>query len=110
MKKKNENDVSDQVAKKDAGKLQLTLVPREVIRAIAVVRMYGNRKYPEGGVDNWKNVSAQRYKDALFRHLLEYLDNPYKVDEESGLPHLWHIACNVAFLCELEKGHTTCTE
>lgn len=23
-------------------------------------------------------------------------------DEDSGLPHLWHIACNVAFLCELD--------
>lgn len=26
-----------------------------------------------------------------------------QVDEESGYPHLWHIATNVAFLCELEK-------
>lgn len=24
-------------------------------------------------------------------------------DEDSGLPHLWHIACNVAFLLELDK-------
>lgn len=24
------------------------------------------------------------------------------VDEESGLPHLWHCACNIAFLIELE--------
>lgn len=27
----------------------------------------------------------------------------YGVDAESGLPHLHHIACNVAFLCELMK-------
>lgn len=24
-------------------------------------------------------------------------------DEESGFPHLWHLACNIAFLCELDK-------
>lgn len=25
------------------------------------------------------------------------------IDEDSGFPHLWHIACNVAFLLELDK-------
>lgn len=24
------------------------------------------------------------------------------LDQESGLPHLWHLACNAAFLIELE--------
>lgn len=93
----------DQTIKADAGKLQLTLVPRQIIRDIAEVRMYGNQKYPEGGPDNWKQVEPQRYRDAMFRHMMEYLDDPDGVDAESGLPHLWHLACNVAFLCELEK-------
>ena len=93
----------DQTIKADAGKLQLTLVPRELIRAVARIRMYGNAKYPEGGPDNWKQVEPQRYRDAMFRHMMEYLDDPDGVDAESGLPHLWHLACNVAFLCELEK-------
>lgn len=96
--------MNDQTAKADAGKLQLTLVPRTLIRAVARVRMYGNAKYPNGGVDNWKRVEPQRYRDAMFRHLLAYLDDPQGVDEESGLPHLWHMACNCAFLCELEWG------
>ncbi len=26
------------------------------------------------------------------------------IDEESGYKHLWHMACNVAILCELEEG------
>ena len=97
MQKKN-----DQTIKADAGKLQLTLVPRQIIRDIAEVRMYGNQKYPEGGPDNWKQVEVQRYRDAMFRHMMEYLDDPDGVDAVSGLPHLWHLACNVAFLCELE--------
>lgn len=90
----------DQTAKQDAGKLQLTLVPTQIIRDIAEVRMYGNKKY--GSADNWKNVSPQRYRDAFFRHWLAYVDDPKSIDVESGLPHLWHAACNLAFLCEME--------
>ena len=93
----------DQKAKSDAGKLQLTLVPRQIIWDIAEVRMFGNKKYPEGGPENWKNVEPQRYRDALLRHLLAYLDDPLSVDEESGLPHRWHMECNMAFIAELEK-------
>ena len=93
----------DQTIKADNNKPKLSLVPPEIIRDIARVREYGNNKYPEGGKDNWKNVEPERYRDALFRHLLAYLENPKGVDEESNLPHLWHLACNVAFLCELEK-------
>lgn len=95
--------LNDQTIKADNGKPKLSLVPPEIIRDIAVVREYGNNKYPEGGKDNWKQVEPIRYKDALFRHLLAYLEDPEGVDKESGLPHLWHLACNVAFLCELEK-------
>ena len=91
----------NQEAKADAGKLQLTLVPRQIIKDIAEVRMYGNRKYHDP--NNWKAVEIERYRDALFRHLLAYLEEPQGVDEESGLKHLSHVACNVAFLCELEK-------
>lgn len=90
----------DQTAKQDAGKLQLTLVPTQIIRDIAEVRMYGNKKY--GSADNWKNVEPVRYRDALMRHLLAYIDDPKSIDAESGLPHLWHAACNLAFLCEME--------
>ena len=94
----------NQVAKKDAGKARLSLVPSAMIYAVARIREYGNAKYPEGGKDNWKRVEPERYRDAAYRHLLKYLDDPKGVDEESGLPHLWHLACNVAFLCELEDG------
>lgn len=96
------NEKNDQTAKADAGKPKLSLVPRKIIKDIALIREYGNNKYPEGGVDNWKRVDAQRYRDAAFRHLLAYLDDPNGVDEESGYPHLWHLACNIAFLCEME--------
>ena len=92
--------MNDQTAKADAGKLRITLVPRQIIREIARVRMYGCEKYKDP--ENWKRVEAERYKDAAFRHFLAYLDDPDGVDEESGLPHLSHLACNIAFLCEMQ--------
>ena len=93
--------MDDQTIKKDDGKLKLTLVPQEIIRAIARTRMYGLKKY--GDKESWRSVSIERYRDAMFRHMLSYLEDPYGVDEESGLLHLDHLACNVAFLCELQK-------
>ena len=89
------------LAKDDERKLKLTLVPREIIRNIAVIREYGTKKY--GDPENWRKVEKERYRDAAFRHFLAYLDDPKEVDEESGYPHLWHLACNIAFLCELER-------
>lgn len=91
----------NQEAKADAGKLQLTLVPRRIIWDIAAIRRYGNLKYHNP--ENWRQVEPQRYRDAAFRHFMKYLDDPAGVDEESGLPHLWHLACNIAFLCEMEN-------
>ena len=89
-----------QEAKADAGKLKLSLVPTEIIRNIAVIREYGNRKY--GSSENWRTVDKQRYVDALYRHWLAYIDGE-RYDQESGLPHIWHVACNLAFIIEMEK-------
>ena len=94
--------MSDQTIKADAGKPRLSLVPTEIINQIARVREYGINKYPNGGPNNWKKVELDRYRDAAYRHLLAYIANPKGTDEESGLPHLAHLACNIAFLCELE--------
>lgn len=95
--------MNNQTIKADAGKPRLSLMPTQIIFDVVAIREYGNAKYPEGGPDNWKGVEPERYRDAAFRHFLAYLNDPYGVDKESGLPHLWHLACNIAFLCELEK-------
>lgn len=92
---------SDQTVKADAGKPKLTLVPQQIIYDIAQVREYGCNKYHDP--ENWKKVDIQRYKDAAFRHFLAYLRDPKGVDEESGIEHYKHLACNIAFICELEK-------
>lgn len=91
----------DQSVKADAGKPKLSLVPSQIIWDIAEVREYGNKKYPDGGKDNWKRVEMGRYIDALYRHFLAFIDNPFSNDTESGIPHYKHMACNMAFICEM---------
>lgn len=95
-------------AKADNGKPKLSLVPRQIIFDIAKVREFGTKKY--GDSENWRQVEVQRYRDAAFRHFMAYLDDPYGVDEESGLSHLSHLACNIAFLCEMEHVDEIVTE
>lgn len=90
----------NQEAKADAGKIRPTLVPASLIEAVAAIREYGCSKYNDP--ENWKRVEPERYRDALYRHLLAYLKGE-KNDKESGLPHLWHLACNAAFLIEMEQ-------
>jgi hypothetical protein len=98
----------NQEAKADSGKARLTLVPRQILFDVARIREYGNAKYHDP--DNWKTVEPERYRDAMMRHMCAYLDNPSGVDDESGLPHLWHLACNVAFLCALEAKELSDSE
>lgn len=88
--------------KYDEGKPRLDLVPPGIIEAVGAVRTYGLEKYRDP--DNWRKVEPERYRAAMMRHICMYLRGPAGVDEESGLPHLWHIACNIAFLIELDRG------
>jgi len=97
--------MNNQTIKADAGKPRLTLVPPQIIYDIAEVREYGNQKY--GDPENWRQVEPQRYRDAAFRHFLAYLKDPNSTDEESGISHLKHLACNIAFLTEFEIENQT---
>lgn len=89
-------------AKHDTDKPRLDLVPPGIIEAVGAVRTYGVQKYTNP--DNWRRVEPERYTAALMRHLCEYLRDPKGRDKESGLPHLWHMACNIAFLIELQAA------
>jgi hypothetical protein len=90
------------VYKYDQDKPRLDLVPPGIIEAVGVVRTYGVSKY--NTTQGWQHVEPERYVAALMRHLCRFLRDPQGVDEESGLPHLWHMACNLAFLIELYGG------
>ena len=90
--------------KHDGGKARLDLVPPEIIEAVGTVMTHGAEKYGEG---SYRQVEPKRYRAALMRHICKWMKDPHGTDEDSGLPHLWHIACNVAFLLELDKPTDT---
>ena len=92
---------TEEDAKADADKPRPTLVPVSLINAVTAIREYGTAKY--GDSENWRRVEPQRYRDALYRHWLAYLGGEQN-DAESGYPHLWHLACNAAFLIEMESA------
>lgn len=83
-------------AKADTDKLDLTLVPVELEEAVAEIMMFGARKYTR---DGWRSVpdAGRRYFAALERHLKAFKRGE-DVDQDSGLHHLAHAACNLAFL------------
>ena len=88
-------------AKYDDGKPRPSLVPVEGIEAIMQVREYGMQKY--GDAEDWRSIAPERWHDALLRHVLHIWDNPLALDYESGLPALWHVITNAAFLCAAYK-------
>jgi len=91
----------NQEIKADAGKWRFSLVPTQIIKDIAEVREYGVQKY--GDSESWRQVDLYRYADALGRHFIEFLKDPLSKDDESGVEHFKHMACNMAFLCEILK-------
>lgn len=93
---------SGQEAKLDKGKMRISIVPLQIISDIAEVREYGIAKYKDP--DNWRRVDIERYANALFRHFAAFLHAPGSVDAESGIAHYKHMACNMAFICELMAG------
>lgn len=95
--------------KQDKGKPHPSYVPVEIIKAVMDVREFAvNGKYKDP--DNWKKVEPERIHQALLRHCLAVWDDPWAVDEESGLLALAHIATNCAFLLAMHKEKQDGTE
>jgi hypothetical protein len=93
--------------KKEEGKAPLSLANYALIEAVSRVRSYGIEKH--GDVDGWKTTTVKQHYDALLRHVYASLEAEKErgdalFDEESGLLHLAHAACNIMFLIEIHKG------
>lgn len=86
----------------DTGKARLDLVRPEFVEGVAHVLGFGAEKYAAW---NWADgIVYSRLIAAQERHM-----NAFKrgidLDEETGLPHLYHAACCLMFLsCYEEWG------
>lgn len=81
--------------KHDAGKPEMSLIPRESMEGVAAVLSFGKRKY---AAHNWRGGFAwSRLLDAALRHITSF-NNGEDLDPESGLSHIDHAACCLAFL------------
>lgn len=78
----------------------LTDVFSRALMAVGACIEFGTHKYPDP--KNWQLVDngIKRYRDAMIRHLLKYNAGIDK-DEETGLPHLAHMAWNALAILEL---------
>lgn len=85
--------------KEKQGKLDFTLLPPEALEEVARVLQYGALKH---GRFSWRGYPLATYIQAAERHLNALKRGNWE-DEETGLPHMAHIACSCLFLIELEK-------
>lgn len=82
-------------------KLRWDLLPLEEIEDIVKVYTAGAKKYSDNSWQDLEN-GYQRYKAALFRHLLEY-EKGNKIDSDTGCQHLAQVAWNAITLLWLDK-------
>jgi hypothetical protein len=87
-------------AKLDEGKLLANILQQypRALTAVLEVATHGAEKYTRGG---WQSVEngVERYSDAMMRH---YLKEGYeRMDEDSGLLHMAHLAWNALSRLEL---------
>lgn len=90
------------------GKINLSYCPTSAIAAIASTLQTNSEesggKYPR---DNWrKGMSWTVVINCLMRHLEDFR-NGVDIDPEDGIPTIWKVATNAAFLVEYTK---TCPE
>lgn len=78
--------------KYDQGKLRWDLLPLNLIEKVVEIYTFGAEKY---GANTWQNLEDgyNRYKAAMFRHLMEF-EKGNVIDDESGKEHLAHMVWN----------------
>jgi len=99
----NGRDQHEPGAKLDSKKNKLGLVLGSFAMALEQVGWVGTHGAAKYSPDGWLSVpnGQERYKDALYRHLIAY-ECGQDVDKDSDLLHLAHLAWNSLAILELE--------
>lgn len=92
-----EDRYTNQFIKQDSHKLNVADIPFQIIWDSAEVRKQNEEKYPDP--NSWKEIPSSRIAQALARHFLRWVDDPYGVDDEDGIPHYKHLAWNMTTYC-----------
>lgn len=83
--------------KQDLGKPPISMISRTALEAEAYALAFGAQKYD---AYNWrKGFKWSRLIDSAMRHLIAFNDGE-DLDPESGLTHLAHARCCLAFLLD----------
>lgn len=86
-----EESMKDSGTKNDEGKPRMDLLPMDALLEIAKTLTFGAKQY---GDRNWeKGIDIQRLRAAELRHDAAH-EMGQEFDEESGLPHKAHKACD----------------
>ncbi len=92
--------VEERAKRHNKGKVDLSLLPRVASLEQCKVWMHGERKY---GRDNWKKLwgpdTINVAGASAMRHLMLLISGKL-YDEETGLPHAAHVACNMSMILE----------
>lgn len=88
-------------ARANAGKPPLHLLPLDALVPVAWVLAFGAEKYSARGWEGAAAAGVFSWADcvrACLSHLAKLMSGQ-RLDSESGLPHVAHLACNALFLC-----------
>lgn len=84
-----------------APKCPLNLIPPQFTEGLAAVLLHGSEKYAP---NNWlRGMSWETVGGGMARHLSAFRRGE-EIDPESGLPHLYHLACGTMFLAYYAHG------
>lgn len=94
--------MEDRALRYNEGKPRLGLIPPQIIEGLGAVLTFGAKKY---GDHNWKKgLSDENCLSSCLRHIMKYQRGEV-YDEESGLHHLAHAACNLAFILYFNENN-----